>query len=373
MATSLLDPRPREVINATGIVVHTNLGRAVLSEAAAEQLAAASRGYLDLEYDVDGGKRGDRLAHLTPLMAVLFPGRGFAAVNNNAAAVMLCLRALSAGKDVLVSRGELVEIGGSFRVPEIMAASGARLREVGTTNRTRVADFEAALSAETGLILRVHTSNFKVVGFTEEPEIDRLAALARKAEVPLVVDWGSGDLVDLEPLEIRDRDPGAPRAGAGRRSGDLQRGQAAGERSGGIHCRPGPIWSSACVATPWRGSAGWIACASVRCTRRWPLTSGDGRSRRFRRYGCWRRNRRRSGGAPAALRKAVVKRSGATGCIELIDGVSRTGGGSSPTGERPTRLLAVSSSGTPGRSSGSCASDGRRSSDGFRTRACCWT
>jgi len=194
-AAALLAPRPRAVINATGVVVHTNLGRAILGPAAAEQLAAAARGYLELEYDVGAGRRGDRLAGLKPLMRRLFPEQAFTVVNNNAAAVMLCLRALSRDKDVLVSRGELVEIGGSFRIPDIMSASGARLREVGTTNRTRVADYEEALSDETGLILKVHTSNFKIVGFTEESSVGALAELATRRGVPLVVDWGSGDLV----------------------------------------------------------------------------------------------------------------------------------------------------------------------------------
>jgi L-seryl-tRNA(Ser) seleniumtransferase len=206
-AAALVAPRPRSVINATGIVVHTNLGRALLGAPAADQVAAAARGYLDLEYDVDAGRRGDRLASLEPLMGRLFPDHGFTVVNNNAAAVLLCLRTLSEGKDVLVSRGELVEIGGSFRIPDIMAASGARLREVGTTNRTRLADYKQALSGETGLILKVHTSNFKVVGFAEDTPVRELAGLATRAGVPLIVDWGSGDLVDLEPLGIRDELP----------------------------------------------------------------------------------------------------------------------------------------------------------------------
>ena len=136
-------------------------------------------------------------------MHELFPGHAFTVVNNNAAAILLCLRALSRDKDALVSRGELVEIGGSFRIPDIMSASGARLREVGTTNRTRVSDYEEALTEETGLILKVHTSNFRIVGFSEDTSIRDLAGLAQRAGVPLVVDWGSGDLVDLEPLAIQ--------------------------------------------------------------------------------------------------------------------------------------------------------------------------
>ena len=203
----LLAPRPVPVINATGIVVHTNLGRAPLSRAAADRVARLACGYMDLEYDLAQGRRGQRMTHLEPLMQRLFPGSGFAVLNNNAAAILLCLRALARRKEVVLSRGELVEIGGSFRVPDILAASGAKLREVGTTNRTRLADYAAAVGPRTGLILKVHTSNFRIVGFSEETTIADLSGLTRKHEVPLVVDWGSGDLVDLAPLGIHDELP----------------------------------------------------------------------------------------------------------------------------------------------------------------------
>ena len=207
VARTLLAPRPRPVINATGVVIHTNLGRSILSRNAAAGLAEMAQGYVDLEYDLQAGRRGSRFDHLEPLMRRLFPGHEFLVVNNNAAAIMLCLRALGRNKEVLISRGELVEIGGSFRVPDILAASGAKLREVGTTNRSRLADYRSALSPRTGVILKVHTSNFKIVGFTEETTIASLAGLAGKSGLPLVVDWGSGDLVDLAPLGIRDELP----------------------------------------------------------------------------------------------------------------------------------------------------------------------
>jgi L-seryl-tRNA(Ser) seleniumtransferase len=195
------------VINATGVVVHTNLGRSLLSESAARRVAEASACYLDLELDLATGRRGSRDSHLEPLLARLFPGCAAAAFNNNAAAILIALRSLSRGRDVVVSRGELVEIGGSFRVPEILAASGARLKEVGTTNRTRLEDYAAALSPRTGALLKVHTSNFRIVGFTEETPLRALATLAREHRLPLVVDWGSGDLVDLRPLGIQDETP----------------------------------------------------------------------------------------------------------------------------------------------------------------------
>jgi len=206
-AAELAGPSPRVVINATGVVVHTNLGRSVLSEAAARRVSEAAAAYMDLEFDLGEGRRGSRLDHLAPLMGRLFPGFDFAVVNNNAAAIMMTLRALARGKEVVVSRGELVEIGGSFRVPDILSASGARLKEVGTTNRTRPSDYRDAITPKTGVLLKVHTSNFKIVGFTGEASIPSLSKVARKASVPLVVDWGSGDLVDLAPLGIRDEMP----------------------------------------------------------------------------------------------------------------------------------------------------------------------
>jgi len=206
-ATELLRPAPRTVINATGVVAHTNLGRSTLSTEAAARVAVAATTYLDLEYDVAKGARGDRMAHLAPLLARLFPGTASLAVNNNAGAILLALRALAKGREVVISRGELVEIGGSFRIPDILAASGAKLVEVGTTNRTRLADYEAAVGPRTGALLKVHTSNFAVVGFTEDAPVEELARLARDRGLPLVVDWGSGDLVDLAAHGVRDELP----------------------------------------------------------------------------------------------------------------------------------------------------------------------
>jgi len=206
-AQALLAPSPRVVINATGIIAHTNLGRSVLSTAAARRVAETASAYLDLEYDLASGERGDRMAHLAGLLRHLFPGKSAIAVNNNAGAIFLALRALGKGREVVVSRGELVEIGGAFRVPDILAASGAKMKEVGTTNRTRISDYEAAIGPKTALLLKVHTSNFKVVGFTEETSIAELAALAAPRGVPVVVDWGSGDLIDLAAFGVHDERP----------------------------------------------------------------------------------------------------------------------------------------------------------------------
>jgi L-seryl-tRNA(Ser) seleniumtransferase len=195
-------PRLRRVINATGVIVHTNLGRAPLAAAALEQVADAARGYSNLEYDLEAGSRGSRQAHVAELLRRLTGAEAALVVNNNAAAVLLALAALAEGREVLVSRGELIEIGDGFRIPDVLARSGARLREVGTTNRTRAADYEQAITSETAVILRVHQSNFRVVGFTEQPRVHELAQVARSHELVLVDDLGSGALVDVgdEPI-----------------------------------------------------------------------------------------------------------------------------------------------------------------------------
>src|SRR6266542_627339 len=195
--TAARAPRLRRVLNATGVIAHTNLGRAPLAEHALERVREVARGYSNLEYDLSAGGRGSRQAHVGGIIPRLTGAEGALVVNNNAAAVMLALAALAEGREVLVSRGELIEIGDGFRIPDVLTRSGARLREVGTTNRTRAADYEQAIGPETALLLRVHQSNFRVVGFTEQPTVAQLAAVARRHELPLVDDLGSGVLVEL--------------------------------------------------------------------------------------------------------------------------------------------------------------------------------
>jgi L-seryl-tRNA(Ser) seleniumtransferase len=187
----------RRVINATGVIVHTNLGRAPLAAAALEHVTEVAGGYSNLEYDLESGARGSRQDHVAPLLHRLTGAQAALVVNNNAAAVLLALAALAEDREVLVSRGELIEIGDGFRIPDVLARSGARLREVGTTNRTRADDYAAAVGPDTALILRVHQSNFRVVGFTEQPRLAELAAVAQAHALPLVDDLGSGALGEI--------------------------------------------------------------------------------------------------------------------------------------------------------------------------------
>jgi L-seryl-tRNA(Ser) seleniumtransferase len=195
--TAARAPSLRRVLNATGVIVHTNLGRAPLAAEALAQVVEAARGYSNLELDLREGARGSRQDHVAAILRRLTGAEAALVVNNNAAAMLLALAALAEGREVIVSRGELIEIGDGFRIPDVLAHSGARLVEVGSTNRTRARDYEKAVRPETALILRVHQSNFRVVGFTELPRIEELAAVARRAGVPLLDDLGSGVLVEL--------------------------------------------------------------------------------------------------------------------------------------------------------------------------------
>jgi L-seryl-tRNA(Ser) seleniumtransferase len=197
-----LEPSLKEVINASGVILHTNLGRAPLCAEAAEEIRRVSTRYSNLEYDVEAGARGKRDVHTAKLIERLTGAEAAVVVNNCAAAVLLTLAALARGGEVIVSRGELIEIGDGFRIPEIMEQSGAALREVGTTNRTRMADYENAINENTRLLLRVHPSNFQVTGFTDKPEVAELIALGDRRAIPVVEDLGSGCLVDLSAFGI---------------------------------------------------------------------------------------------------------------------------------------------------------------------------
>ncbi|MHB8755115.1 MAG: L-seryl-tRNA(Sec) selenium transferase [Candidatus Acidiferrales bacterium] len=197
-----LAPSLRSVINATGVVLHTNLGRAPIGKSAAEHLATTAARYSNLEYDLAAGARGKRDAHTNKLLAEPVGAEAAIVVNNNAAAVFLVLHTLAKGAEVIVSRGELIEIGDGFRIPDIMAESGAVLREVGTTNRTRIADYERAVTDRTRLLFRVHPSNFRIVGFTKRPGLEELVELGQRHKIPVVEDLGSGCLADLSKVGI---------------------------------------------------------------------------------------------------------------------------------------------------------------------------
>ncbi|NPA25913.1 MAG: L-seryl-tRNA(Sec) selenium transferase [Deltaproteobacteria bacterium] len=204
-----LSPRLREVINATGVVIHTNLGRSPLPDAAVARVAAVAGGYSNLEYDLDSGRRSIRYANVEELLCRLSGAEAAMVVNNNAGAVLLALSALAAGREVVVSRGELVEIGGAFRIPEIVVQGGAILKEVGATNRTHLADYETVIGEETALLLKVHTSNYRISGFSGCPETRELVALARRHGIPVIEDLGSGNLLDLRAYGL----PGEPTVG----------------------------------------------------------------------------------------------------------------------------------------------------------------
>jgi L-seryl-tRNA(Ser) seleniumtransferase len=202
-AAPLLSASLRSVINATGVILHTNLGRAPLAQAAIEALTQVASTYSNLEYDLPAGQRGKRESHCQQLLARLVGSQDAIVANNCAAAVLLVLNTLAEGGEVIVSRGELIEIGGSFRIPEVMEKSGARLREVGATNRTRISDYEEAINENTKLILRVHPSNFRIVGFTERPSLQEIVALSQKTGIPSFEDLGSGCLLDLAPYGVK--------------------------------------------------------------------------------------------------------------------------------------------------------------------------
>ena len=197
-------PSLRPVINGTGVVLHTNLGRACLSQRATDAVTAVARGYSTLEYDLAKGQRGSRHDHIETLVCQVTGAEAAMVVNNNAAAVLLILSALGKGGEVIPSRGELVEIGGSFRIPDIMVQCGCTLREVGATNKTHLRDYENAIGPDTRALLKVHTSNFKIMGFSQSVPLDELVALGREKGLPVIEDLGSGSLVDLEQFGIHD-------------------------------------------------------------------------------------------------------------------------------------------------------------------------
>lgn len=328
----------RPVINATGVIIHTNLGRAPLSRAALEAVQDAAAGYSNLELDLESGDRGSRHSLVERFICEVTGAEGAMAVNNNAAAVYLGLAALAQGKEVIVSRGEAVEIGGGFRIPDVLRQSGATLVEVGTTNRTYVQDFEQAISDRTGALLRVHTSNFRVSGFVHTPTLEELVAAARKSALPLLHDIGSGCLIDPRPygLAAEPMPQESIRAGADLVffSGDkLLGGPQAGIIAGKSHyidllkrhpmaraMRLDKMTLAALAATLLHYIKGEV----LREVPVWQMISAEaaGLDRRAKRWA-----RAIGGGA------------------HVVDGVSTIGGGSLPGEELPSRVLAIPGSG----------------------------
>ncbi len=327
------------VVNATGVVVHTNLGRAPLSRAAAARVASVAASSSNLEYDLETGERGQREVHTEARLRALLRAEATAVVNNCAAAVLLAVNTFAEGREVLVSRGELVEIGGSFRIPEILGKAGARLREVGTTNKTRIEDYRAALSPATGMLLRVHRSNFEVVGFTEEAARGGLAALAHEAGVPFVEDLGSGLLQAPEPRLATEPTVSASLAAGvdvvafsgDKLLGGPQAGILAGREPRIAALRTNPLYRALRVDKMTLAALDVVLADhdSGRAADRIPvlrmLALGEAE------LGS------RAAALCAALREAVSELA-----VETQPGVSAVGGGAAPSVSLPTTLLSVS-------------------------------
>lgn len=329
------------VINATGVILHTNLGRAPLHAGVAEEFRNTTTRYSNLEYDLESGSRGKRDVHTSRLLERLTGAEAAIVVNNCAAAVLLVLAALAKGGEVIVSRGELIEIGDGFRIPEIMAESGAILREVGTTNRTRLADYENAINENTRLLLRVHPSNFRVTGFTEKPELAELAELSQRTGLPLVEDLGSGCLVDLsqsgitEPVVRQSIEAGVSVVmfSGDKLLGGPQAGVIAGKKDLVTRVRRHPLFRALRVDKLTTAAlevtlgaylrAAWDEIPALRMIR----TSAQEIKRR----------------AENLLRELRPQLPLDEVEMEIVDGASLAGGGSTPTQALPTKVIRIAS------------------------------
>lgn len=346
-ARGALEPRLVRVINATGVVLHTNLGRAPLPEAAVEAVRETSSGYCNLEYRLSDGTRGSRQEYVEPLLCSLTGAEAALAVNNNAAAVLLVLAGLARGREVIVSRGELVEIGDSFRLPDIMAQGGARLVEVGTTNRTRLSDYRNAIGPDTGMIMKIHRSNFRIVGYTEDVPIRELVELGAQSFLPVVEDLGSGLFASLEPLGVRGEHTPADslREGADlvtfsgdKLAGGPQAGLVVGRRDYVEELRKHPLARAvridkmvvAALEATLRAYLDPEAATSSVPALRMLLEPAES-------------VRRRAG----RLKRLVESRVGEGVSCSVVPEVSRAGGGSLPLAEINTYCLALRPSGIP--------------------------
>ncbi|HWC78064.1 MAG TPA: L-seryl-tRNA(Sec) selenium transferase [Blastocatellia bacterium] len=339
-ANLLMHPSLKRVINATGVIVHTNLGRAPLARAAIEAVAALSAGYSNLEYDLNEGARGHRETHCSELLSRLIGSESAVVTNNNAAAVLLVLNSLAEGGEVIVSRGELIEIGGSFRIPDVMEKSGARLREVGTTNRTRIGDYERAINEKTRLILRVHPSNYRIVGFTERPSSREIAELASRYNLPSFEDLGSGNFIDLGRYGIKDEPVVSDSLGAGisvvsfsgdKLLGGPQAGIIAGSKTILDRVRTNPLMrvlrvdkmTYAALEATLRLYERGVAESEVPIVRAMQLSRDEIHKR------------------AEVLRERLVNAAGGDVSAEIEDGSSVIGGGAAPEMPLPTALIAI--------------------------------
>jgi L-seryl-tRNA(Ser) seleniumtransferase len=326
------------VINASGVILHTNLGRAPLPQTALERILEVAARYSNLEYDLSRGERGKRDQHTDGLFSELLGVERALIVNNNAAAVFLVLNSLAEGGEVIVSRGELIEIGGSFRIPEICAKSGCMLREVGTTNRTRLNDYAAAVSERSRAVLRVHPSNFRVVGFTERPRLEELTELAHRHQLPLIEDLGSGCVTDLTPYGLTDEPQASSSARAGvdvitfsgdKLLGGPQAGVIAGRRELLDRIRKNPLFRALRVDK--------LTIAALAATLRLYL---DGKTQAIPALRMIQMSPEEIGLRAAKLAERIGRLPGFSAAIE--NGESVMGGGSTPGQSLPTRLVVIS-------------------------------
>jgi len=328
----------RAVINATGVILHTNLGRAPLSAEVLEHAAEIATQYSNLEYDLGNARRGERDVHISGALSELLGAEAAIVVNNNAAAVLLTLNALAEGGEVIVSRGELIEIGGSFRIPDIMQKSGAVLREVGTTNRTRIGDYRKAVNENTRLLLRVHPSNFRILGFTERPSLEELVALGRERGIPVFEDLGSGCLVSLAEQGLREELPAGASITAGADvisfSGDKllggpQAGVIAGKKEMVSRIRRNPLFRALRVDK--------LTYAVLEST----LLAY--RQEQYHRIPTLRMIQMSVEEVESRARRMMEKVPARKGAVqwEVVAGESVIGGGSAPGYSIPTRLIAL--------------------------------
>jgi L-seryl-tRNA(Ser) seleniumtransferase len=331
------EPSLRPVINATGVILHTNLGRAPLAGEAIRHVGEIAGRYSNLEYDLAEGRRGKRDVHTDRLLCQLLHAERTLVVNNNAAAVFLALNTLAEGGEVLVSRGELIEIGGSFRIPDICAKSGARLREVGTTNRTRIGDYADAINEQTRVLLRVHPSNFRMVGFTERPELSEVVRLAREHDLLVLEDLGSGCLLDFAPFGIRDEPPAWASVEAGvdvvtfsgdKLLGGPQAGILAGRREPLEAIRRNPLFRALRVDK--------MMIAALAATAALYLKEDRNAIPALRMISM---TREQIGARAERLAALILGVAGFS--VSLQDGESVVGGGSTPGQSLPTRLIGV--------------------------------